>query len=588
MIVSMSMSASVLILAIALLRACALNRLPKKLFVLLWIIVLARMLIPYPFSFHQSDAVQHVPAASDHDPVIVATVMKEPFLSMETGGTTETVKVKNPRKIPFDVIWLIGAGLTALGFLLPHLRNRSIYKMSLPVQHPFISRWLAEHAAWRPIQVRSCDRIVSPLTYGVLKPVILLPKSLDIEDTEMLRFVLTHEWIHIRRHDVLLKGLLAVAVCVHWFNPLAWVMLALAARDIELSCDEAVLQKMPNRLAYAKSLLALAEKRLATNRVHAYFSKKPLEERIVVMMNMRKTSTIGALLVLVLAVGASIVLASPGNHTPHLFQHALSDEYERYKANINEVNHPRVETEDYALELKSTLFTDHHVYAIVEVEGTLPDNMTFGGQILYDNGFQTRYMLDGTDKQLESDDDSHYFLYQGIITEDWEYRKNANPMAVLAAGDFYKNHSLVFAEGSLFELTVQAGEHTHTMVSPVSNVAAEVFVLHPANKGNGLFFDKIVVTPYEMRMWGTSPVPDIGLEQIPHIDMKIVLNHNRILHFGYDESGTVSEEGYVHGHSRGTSRDGEFYHFWTFRNFTLDLNEVKKIIVNGETFRVGK
>ena len=50
-------------------------------------------------------------------------------------------------------------------------------------------------------------------------------------------------------------------------------------------------------------------------------------------------------------------------------------------------------------------------------------------------------------------------------------------------------------------------------------------------------------------MWGTSPVPDIGLEQIPHIDMKIVLNHNRILHFGYDESGTVSEEGYVHGHT---------------------------------------
>ena len=94
----------------------------------------------------------------------------------------------------------------------------------------------------RPLQVRYSDRIDTPLTYGMFRPVILLPKSLDRNGGERLSFVLAHELVHVRRWDALSKCFLCAAVCVHWFNPLVWVMLLLAGRDLEVSCDQKVVQ----------------------------------------------------------------------------------------------------------------------------------------------------------------------------------------------------------------------------------------------------------------------------------------------------------------------------------------------------------
>ncbi|RAZ18687.1 peptidase M56, partial [Klebsiella oxytoca] len=70
-----------------------------------------------------------------------------------------------------------------------------------------------------------------PLTYGIIHPVILLPKSTDWTDTERLNYVLEHELAHIRHFDAAAKLALTAAVCVHWFNPLVWLMLSLANRD---------------------------------------------------------------------------------------------------------------------------------------------------------------------------------------------------------------------------------------------------------------------------------------------------------------------------------------------------------------------
>ena len=78
-----------------------------------------------------------------------------------------------------------------------------------------------------------------------------------------LAFVLTHEMAHIRRFDALSKLLLAAAACLHWFNPLVWVMLVLANRDLELSCDAAVvrLYGAEARAPYARTLLELEARR---------------------------------------------------------------------------------------------------------------------------------------------------------------------------------------------------------------------------------------------------------------------------------------------------------------------------------------
>jgi beta-lactamase regulating signal transducer with metallopeptidase domain len=600
-LLTMSLTASVLILSIAILRACALGRLPKITFVMLWILVLVLLLIPFPMLFNHTGIVEHVPPVPADDRVIATTMAGAIGPQAVSDGRAAPVRAERgrassddspfaqPRNGPIlGAIWLAGGMLTALRLVVPHVRNRRIFNMSIPVHHPFVNRWLAEHRTLRRIQVRSSDRIASPLTYGVMRPVILLPKNLDFHDTEALRFVLTHEWIHIKRNDVLLKGLLAFGLCIHWFNPIVWLMAILAARDIELACDEAVLRHLPDNRSYAKLLIGLAETGCGLNRSFAHFSKKPLEERIEMLMNMRKASTIGAFLILAAAFGASIALASSGNDAANVFRQVFSDDYDRYRAYINEVHHPRIVAEAYSLELKSTLFTDHQVYAIVGLEGAVPETLAINGRIVHDNGFQTHYELDGGTARLDSDHETHYFLYQANIIDSLDGRQ-ANPDVVLAAGNFPDRHTLLDAEeeGSLLELAVQAGDTVHLLVSPVASVVADAIVLRPESRGKGLFFDKIIVTSREVKMTGSGTDAEIGLGEIPHVEMTIVLNHGKKLHFRYDSKGTTGEDGRPLGLSRGTTGDGRFYHYWDFRNWTLDLKEVKKIVVNGETFRIG-
>ena len=84
---------------------------------------------------------------------------------------------------------------------------------------------------------------------------------MDQQDTQQLSYILQHEYIHIRRWDGLTKLLLTAAVCLHWFDPLVWVMYQLANRDLELACDETLLRQLGEgeRTAYARTLIRLEE-----------------------------------------------------------------------------------------------------------------------------------------------------------------------------------------------------------------------------------------------------------------------------------------------------------------------------------------
>lgn len=133
----------------------------------------------------------------------------------------------------------------------------------------------------RKVEVRICEKISSPLTYGLFKPVILLPKNFDLNNSERLKFVLTHELTHIKRLDILRKAAVLIAVCVHWANPLVWAMFLLFNRDIELVCDDAVIEKIgrENHRKYAMALIEMLDG--SADVLHSYFSKNAIEERIV-------------------------------------------------------------------------------------------------------------------------------------------------------------------------------------------------------------------------------------------------------------------------------------------------------------------
>ena len=98
------------------------------------------------------------------------------------------------------------------------------------------------------------------------------------------------------------KLLLSAALCLHWFNPLVWVMYVLANRDLELSCDEMVLRLLgiENRSAYAMALLEMEEKRSGFGALYSAFGKNAIEERIGAIMKMKKRSLLSVVMAVVL------------------------------------------------------------------------------------------------------------------------------------------------------------------------------------------------------------------------------------------------------------------------------------------------
>ena len=325
-----SLSAATMILAAMVLRFRFQERVPRRVFCLLWDLCLVRLLLPLrltsPFSIRALLPVREaIPQTAAIRQVQIAGASFEAGFSLAedtavyAGTSAETAAGLGgfrlpPVNLPL-LAWAAVGTLLAAWFLWGHLRSRRVYAMSLPLDNAFVRRWQEDHPLFRPVQVRFSDRIAAPLTYGAVYPVVLLPKGMDLADTAGLAYVLEHEYTHIRRFDALRKWLLAAALCLHWFNPCVWLMYILAGRDMELSCDEAVLRAGADRSGYALTLLALEEERGRWSPSGSHFSRNATEERIKTIMKRKQISLAALLAVLVVMSIATTVFATNAPET---------------------------------------------------------------------------------------------------------------------------------------------------------------------------------------------------------------------------------------------------------------------------------
>lgn len=303
-LIEMSITGAILITAIIVLRALAINRIPKKAFLILWGAALARLILP----FRLSSPVSIYRAAGDavrrSSPERATEHVFRPLLAAG-GNAGDAIRQISP----FLVLWFTGMLLLALAFLMTHLKSRAAYLTALPVENDYIKGWMDSHRLRRPIQVRYSDQIGAPLTYGILWPVLLLPKNMNWKDEETMGYILAHELSHIRRFDALTKWILAAVLCIHWFNPLVWAMYILANRDLELSCDEAVLRQYGHnsRSSYALALVGMEEQRTCPAPLSSCFSRQALKERIIAIMNSRPL-TFGSILAACALIAVTIAL----------------------------------------------------------------------------------------------------------------------------------------------------------------------------------------------------------------------------------------------------------------------------------------
>lgn len=331
-LLKMSAYAIPLIWAVIILRALFINRLPKSTFLILWAVVLCRLLIPItlPSPMSVYSLANRLPAPEDIVPTVVwfedstggaalpqaqqgAVSLVETSLNAEQVPVREVGPEANPVSLRtlLTIFWASGVAGCAGFFIITHLRCRRVYRAALPLDNAFVTEWLRACPLKRKVRVRQSDQIHAPLTYGVWRPVILLPKSVNHGDKDRLLYVLAHEETHIRHFDVLWKWLLAATACVHWFNPFVWAMYALAGRDIELCCDEAVVRSLGGtiRSAYAMALIGLEETRSRFTPFCNNFSKTAIEERIISIMKYKRTTVTALLLAVVLIMGTTVAFA---------------------------------------------------------------------------------------------------------------------------------------------------------------------------------------------------------------------------------------------------------------------------------------
>lgn len=328
----MSIYGSVLILVILAVRVLWLDKLPKRTFPILWDIALLRLLVPFSvssacsvYSFLEagqrqisgdSAAAEGGMTAADASPLWngqgypLREFLDEPGLPLP-GENLEWL---------LPMIWGLGCFLCAAFFVITYMRSLRRFREALPVDDLQIRQWQQRHGAGRPISVRQTDRIAAPLTYGVLRPVILLPRKVLWKDSADLDYVLQHEYVHICRRDAVRKILTAAALCIHWFNPFVWIMAGMLNRDIELACDEDVLQRFGSqaRVGYAMALIRMEEKKRSLLPVFNGFSKNAIEERINLIMKYRKVRymAVAAAFVLVLAVTLGFATSAETDPAP--------------------------------------------------------------------------------------------------------------------------------------------------------------------------------------------------------------------------------------------------------------------------------
>ena len=268
-ICNMSLTASVVIVAVLLVRLL-LRRAPKVFSYALWAVVLFRLLCPVSVTSavslmgavgapvqertQRTSAVEYVPAdivRSSGTPT-VTTLPQETLPAINSPAeSTVPAAVTAPEPaaaMPLSgpMVVLTGAWLAGMALLLAYsavsmlrLRRRLVGAVLLAD-----NIYLADH-------------IPSPFVMGLFRPKIYLPSTL--KETER-GYILRHEQYHIRRRDYLVKFLAFLALCVHWFNPLVWAAFILAGKDMEMSCDEAVVKELGEdiRADYSASLLSLA------------------------------------------------------------------------------------------------------------------------------------------------------------------------------------------------------------------------------------------------------------------------------------------------------------------------------------------
>ena len=239
-LVTASIHGSIVILAVILLRLL-LRKTPKKYICLLWLLAGIRLLMP-------------IEIRSD--------------LSLQPEFTLPGWNI--PALLPW--VWGIVAICFGIYSLVSYMKLRSKVQEAVRIR-----------GGWE------CDKIDTAFILGFIKPQIYIPMGMN---RQARKHILEHERTHLDKGDHWIKMIGFLALALHWFNPLVWIAYIMLCKDIEMACDERVVQfmELDERKSYSAALLSCSSKQMHFSANPVAFGEVSVKQRILSVLNYKKPS----------------------------------------------------------------------------------------------------------------------------------------------------------------------------------------------------------------------------------------------------------------------------------------------------------
>jgi len=271
-VLNMSILGGVAGLVILVLRQ--IKKIPKQFVYVLWVIPFIRFIFPFGMTYRYSlmtlisnftsktvavyesadlpalAASNFIMAAKDYFPLVYKTDLLETVFSISS------------------VVWVVIACAALLTTVLLYLFTKAETRNATRLQH----------------RVYVSDRVTAPALYGIIHPRIIIPQG--VAEAE-LSYILKHEMVHAKRKDNLWRCAAIAVCCLHWFNPLTWLLLKYFFEDMELSCDNKAIRTLTEneQKEYACAILNSAAQK---NMLVAAFGGAKIKVRIEYILSYRK------------------------------------------------------------------------------------------------------------------------------------------------------------------------------------------------------------------------------------------------------------------------------------------------------------
>ena len=292
-VLELTVNGSWVILALLLLRPL-LGRFPKRYRFSLWAVAAFRLLCPVSFSSVLS--LFKLPHVQTGSVVIRNALPAQQSVVMNTSGTAAPPVQIGAAPAAVDImlvlsaLWLLGIAALVVYAAACHLRLRTGLRTAIQVEKG----------------IYESDRVSAPFILGLFPGRIYLPAGMDAEEREQ---VLAHEKHHLKRLDPVWKMLGFAVLTLHWFNPLCHVAFWLFGRDMEMSCDEAVL-KTVDRHDYCTALVGAASGQKMSAPGPLAFGETAVKSRVKNILRWRPAAAWTVAVAAVLCVALVLVLAA--------------------------------------------------------------------------------------------------------------------------------------------------------------------------------------------------------------------------------------------------------------------------------------